>query len=276
MALPDKINKHVWLKLLRGMAMSHGEYRVMVNMFTYTDAKGRGAHPGLVRIASDAGVTRNTARGALAMATEVGWLKLTRKGGNHVAKGLADEYELAIPKALLPLNGKGSTRDPLEEKGSVGDPLEEQELVDIATASESRRGQFEHPRGEEGVNLSTLKGSVGVPPSDQYIKSASSSDALHASDSSNRVDSARPSGPKQASSAKVGDQSLWDLGGAGPPCLQGYTWEDLQDDIELLEEWLDNWFGLDGWEPSTAAGMWESGSHPRVIWNKINADRRVA
>ena len=92
-------SKLVWQKSLRGMAgFTSAEFRVLMMMSTYTDAKGCGAHPGMDRLASDSCVDRRTAQRAAASLIKKGWLICKRKGGNEVGWRVRSPWNHEITK----------------------------------------------------------------------------------------------------------------------------------------------------------------------------------
>lgn len=92
-------SKLTYLKSLRGQKMSHGAYRVLVEVFNYTGASGRHAHPGERRLADDTGIAVRTVRAHLKWLTENGYLIKGPRGhggGGH-GPGLATLYAVALP-----------------------------------------------------------------------------------------------------------------------------------------------------------------------------------
>ena len=208
-------SKLVWQKSLRGMAgFTSAEFRVLMMMSTYTDAKGCGAHPGMDRLASDSCVDRRTAQRAAASLIKKGWLICKRKGGNEVGWRVADEYELADPAAIH----KGGMTPPLVKSGRA------------ALKTEGRRD-------------TALKGGIedtGRAVSDRPIRSLhqiqASSDHHPSSDGSRRGRSAGQTGSLREVSADESDhlEVVEDFAiNLQPP--RGLGWDDLKEDFELLE-----------------------------------------
>ncbi|WP_146070939.1 hypothetical protein [Arthrobacter sp. B1805] len=141
----EKPSKLDWQKSLRGVDLSHAEYRVLMTISTYTDGNLRNARPGLSRIIADACVNAKTARAALKSLTTKGYLMCTGEGGNQFGKGKANVYAipLSVPKvgsdSLSSDTGKGATE---------WDP------------SNSPKGPTQYPPSE------ALKGTSDYPPSD--------------------------------------------------------------------------------------------------------------
>lgn len=229
--------KHTWHKNLRGADLTHAEYRVLITVSTYADAKGCRAHPGIDRLARDVCMDKRNVRRAIKSLIDKQWLTLARKGGNDVGYRMADEYELRIPDSLAkeglttPLNDAGESDGETETRG-----------VDTA----------------QGVLSVHRKGGLTTPPS--ITTSSNPKNASSATES--RPHSAAASGSKQASPEPV------------PNPHSNYTWDDFIADFDAFEEWIDYWLGLDPVEMSTAHGMWENERHPKAIYNTIVARRR--
>lgn len=91
-------DKFAYVKLLAGRSdLTHAEYRALVSVWNYTDAAGRCAHPGPLRIGRDMGnLTAEHATRTLRSLVRKGYLHVTRPGGT-TTNGGANEYELALP-----------------------------------------------------------------------------------------------------------------------------------------------------------------------------------
>jgi len=161
---PAALTKLQWQKHLRGAPLTHSEYRVLMTISTYTDARGLHAHPGWDRIAEDANVDRRTARRAVKALIRFGWLTLTAKGGNAVAYRAADEYALGTPA-----HPKGVNTTPLDRAQTVhkGD-----NLTPLAGVQSSPQGGQPRPsKGGgnvlgRGVSVAPHQITTSDPPSD--------------------------------------------------------------------------------------------------------------
>ena len=95
-------SKLTWQKRLRGVDLTHAEYRVLMTICSYTDETLGNAHPGWARISEGAHVDPKTAKRAVASLIDKGWLILTARGGNDVGKGRAHVYALGSPPIHKP------------------------------------------------------------------------------------------------------------------------------------------------------------------------------
>jgi hypothetical protein len=108
-------SKLTYLKSLRGHQMSPSAYRVLVEVFNYTNASGGHAHPGERRLAEDTGLAVRSVRAHLKWLTDNGYLKKGPRGhgGGGQGPGWATVYAVALP-AGRPLSTSGfpSTHGP--------------------------------------------------------------------------------------------------------------------------------------------------------------------
>lgn len=270
-------NKMTWQKELRGAELTHAEFRVLVTISTYADAEGRRAHPGWDRITVDARVDKRTAQRAVKSLIGKKWLILVRKGGNQVGYRIADEYELTSPNA-----SKGGEDVPLPDGG---ESLPDQGANDPGALRDESRGRV--VAMHEGWHGAAEKGGEDVPPSGHIHQVQESARSAASSEAEPRGHSAPPSGARQA--VTPDSELASSLGGEAssdpprddereptPPPPPGLTWNDLRDDFDLLEEWLDQHLGVIGFDLSTASGMWEDDRHPKAIFNTIRSRRNSA
>lgn len=163
-------SKHTWYKHLREANLTHAEYRVLVTVSTYADAKGCRAHPGIERLARDACMDKRNVKRAIKSLIDKQWLILTRKGGNEVGYRMADEYELTTPEDI--------------HKGRLTTPLSGDETRGVESA--------------QGVLSVQGKGGLTTPPS-----ITTSSDHFSSSATKSRPLSAAATGSKRASTDPV-------------------------------------------------------------------------
>ncbi|MBF6328511.1 GntR family transcriptional regulator [Nocardia transvalensis] len=113
------MNKFAWLEALRGVDLTHAEYRVAVNLSTWANGDLTNAYPGKEALAEAAGVSMPTLKKALRSLTEKGWVVLVERGGNQYWKGKANVYSLTVPKGangLPPSSSQGGK--PFSQGGS--------------------------------------------------------------------------------------------------------------------------------------------------------------
>jgi hypothetical protein len=79
--------------------MSSGAYRVLVEVFNYTDESGRHAYPGERRLAEDTGMSQRTVRDHLKWLAHNGYLFKGARGhgGGGRGRGIATVYAVALP-----------------------------------------------------------------------------------------------------------------------------------------------------------------------------------
>ncbi|MCV7195398.1 helix-turn-helix domain-containing protein [Mycobacterium angelicum] len=92
------MDKFAYLKSLRGRTIPPSAYRVLVEMWNYSDENGRNAYPGAERLSEDTGLTVRAVRKQLAWLEEMGYL-IKEKGGG---RGRATVYSLALPGEQAP------------------------------------------------------------------------------------------------------------------------------------------------------------------------------
>lgn len=102
-------SKLTWLTSLRGADLTHGEFRVLTILGTYSSGDGTNAHPGISRLAADCVMTERHVQRVLRALVGKGAIRETALGGNAVRKGWASVYAV---------NLKGDIRD---SKGDIPD-----------------------------------------------------------------------------------------------------------------------------------------------------------
>lgn len=240
-------SKLTWLRDLRGRGLSPVQFTVLVAMFSYTDKKGGGAHPGWARLQQDTLLDLRTIKRAVRDLVELGYLIQTAEGGNQYGKGRANEYALgdltkiregghlmhpltkSLARALTPGNRRPSDRELAVEK--------DRQLAALQAAIGAEGVHPVQPRGTSGA----LEGVHGMTP--------------------HQITTSDPSIiPPPAAS--------------GPDTAIDDLWKTLRGDFAALEGWLLKSLGaLTAEESSTALGMWEKNEHPKAIANTIKAGR---
>lgn len=127
----EGITKMQYPTKLRAADLTHAEYRVLMTLWTYSDAGMASAYPSKARIASDCGASVSTVKRALADLQEKGYVSLDSRGGWRDGKNMANAYHLELPPSevgspMTPPGGHsrtdcGATHEPLS--GHVPDPL---------------------------------------------------------------------------------------------------------------------------------------------------------
>lgn len=128
------------MKKLRGADLTNAERNVLIMVFTYTDQHGRGAFPGIRRLAADSGVTEKYLKTCLRRLVAEGWLAVQAPGGNQYGKGTATTYALGAGPCI-PQKGEGG---------------------DCPDNGDRKRDTQLPARGE----LSSASGELSCPPSD--------------------------------------------------------------------------------------------------------------
>ncbi|MBM4640466.1 hypothetical protein GS448_15855 [Rhodococcus hoagii] len=142
----ESVSKLEWLAGLRGVDLTHAEFRVLVTLFTYTDASLSNAYPSKATLAEVAKVTPRTLTTSLRTLQKKGLARIVRQGGNQYGKGTANVWELlphsypkgvtegspsARPKGIPdipPSRGEGGPSVPVKgvpeyrSRGSLSDP----------------------------------------------------------------------------------------------------------------------------------------------------------
>lgn len=77
---PDREVYDAWMRTLRGADITHAEFSVLANLSTYADS-GMIARPGFARLIDAACVNEKTARKALRVLEDKGWIELVERGG---------------------------------------------------------------------------------------------------------------------------------------------------------------------------------------------------
>ncbi|NKZ88804.1 hypothetical protein GS966_02530 [Rhodococcus hoagii] len=90
----ESVSKLEWLAGLRGADLTHAEFRVLVTLFTYTDASLSNAYPSKATLAEAAKVTPRTLAASLRTLQKKGLARIARQGGNQYGKGTANVWEL--------------------------------------------------------------------------------------------------------------------------------------------------------------------------------------
>ncbi|WP_155771685.1 helix-turn-helix domain-containing protein [Mycobacterium asiaticum] len=96
----DRINKIAYLECLRRVKLPDGAVRVLVALFTYSDASGGNIRPGIKRLAGDCCMGQSTVRRHLDLLVERGFIRQVyrggRTGGGHA---YASGYQLCQPNS---------------------------------------------------------------------------------------------------------------------------------------------------------------------------------
>lgn len=97
---PDsgRTSKLAWFSKLRGVDLSHTEFRVLTVLMTYTNADGTNAHPGVARLARDCQMTERSIQRILRALEDKRAITITQVGGNQNWKGCATVYRVNTPK----------------------------------------------------------------------------------------------------------------------------------------------------------------------------------
>jgi hypothetical protein len=149
--MPHKgFSKLTYLKSLRGHKMSPRAYRVLVEVFNYTDESGRHAYPGERRLAEDTGMSQRTVRDHLKWLAHNGYLIKGARGhgGGGRGQGIATVYAVDLPAGCpLPTGEIPSTyrRDEFDLPAPArppSDPLTPDPLSDHV--QESRAAEETH------------------------------------------------------------------------------------------------------------------------------------
>ena len=90
---------------------------VLWTISRFMDGDGTGAHPGLERIAKDAGLSLPAVKLHIEIAAERGWLR--RKRNHKTRYGIGYEYIAAIPEGATSLPGKHTTGKRDAAKGAT-------------------------------------------------------------------------------------------------------------------------------------------------------------
>lgn len=95
-----RFNKLSYLQLLRGAALTHSQYRVLVTILTYASEDGTNAHPGYRRIAEECRMSNGTVSKAIKQLKAAGWLRETSRGTRGEGGRDAAVFALRIPAHL--------------------------------------------------------------------------------------------------------------------------------------------------------------------------------
>ena len=91
-------SKLAYLKDLHGCPMKPSTFRVLVTVFSYTNANGHNAFPGSARLARDCCMSVDTVNRALKELVADGWLRRVSRGGRSSdGAHWAAEYTLTTP-----------------------------------------------------------------------------------------------------------------------------------------------------------------------------------
>lgn len=94
----QKFSKLTYLKDLRGCRMKPSAFRVLVTVFSYTNAGGHHAFPGSPRLAEDCCMSVDTVNRSLKELVMMGWLRRVSRGGRSGdGAHWAAEYALTTP-----------------------------------------------------------------------------------------------------------------------------------------------------------------------------------
>jgi hypothetical protein len=134
-------DKHAYLKALRGCRdLSHADFRLLVMVLTYTDARGRNAFPGARNLAADMGVKdADAVRARLSDLVSRGYLTVMSAGGS--VKGgtrQANSYEVWLPGTATTGDQPGgsdvlTTRAEVGESREIDHPAREQRPPGVAS-----------------------------------------------------------------------------------------------------------------------------------------------
>lgn len=100
------MDKFAWQKALRGAKdLTHAEFRVLVNLATWTDEQLGNAFPGNAQLFEAACVSQPTGKKALRTLQDKGWLILQHRGGGRRpgGNGISNVYSVTTPKGVSQL-----------------------------------------------------------------------------------------------------------------------------------------------------------------------------
>jgi Helix-turn-helix domain len=96
--ITNTFDKFAYLKALRGARLQASHFRVLVELWNRSDAKGERAFPGLAMLASDCVLSVSTVTRALNALQELGWIHQDLRGGRSGnGRAWASVYSLTIP-----------------------------------------------------------------------------------------------------------------------------------------------------------------------------------
>jgi hypothetical protein len=122
--LEKVFDKHEWVKAVRGADISSSEYRVLLNVYSYTNGAGERAYPSVARLAQDCRLSESSVKNSLRALEKMAWLRKVKRGGrsgNGTTR--ATEYALAYPISTgneLPVQtlSTGKTEDVNRQNGA--------------------------------------------------------------------------------------------------------------------------------------------------------------
>lgn len=109
-----------------GADLSNAEFRVLVVLGTYSNARSANAHPALSRLVAETGCSKSTVWAALKRLEELGYIEKIKQGGNQVRRGVANVYRLKDPHAATPqgfderTEGSGERTEGFDERTPSG------------------------------------------------------------------------------------------------------------------------------------------------------------
>lgn len=225
-----------WLKAVWESNLAPLE-RLVAAVFADHAGSDRTAYVALDRLCQRSGLGRTSAQQHRRGLIQAGWLVEVRGATQHSAA----HYELAIPDAG-------------DEAGtSIGHAVPSSK--DSADTQDAGRRQLEGAtsRQAEGAGRRHLTNSEPLAGTNSRTTSAAS----------HRPDSARVSASRSGAMQRGATKN-------STPPPPGHDWDDLLDDWDLFEQWLDEHLpSLDDMAYRTVTGMWERGAHPLAILNAL-------
>ena len=113
--------RFAWMEALRGADLTHAEYRVAVNLWTYARADLTNARPGPATLREAARVNEKTLKKALRALEANGWIRVTEQGGSEPGgPRRATVYALTFPTGGTEYPGSNIETGGSEYPGSGG------------------------------------------------------------------------------------------------------------------------------------------------------------
>ncbi|MEV6660627.1 hypothetical protein [Nocardia fluminea] len=115
-----RLDKFAWMEALRGADLTHAEYRVAANLWTYARADLTNARPGPVTLREAARVNEKTLKKALSALVAKGWIRITEQGGSEPGgTRRATVYALTFPTGGSEYPGSNTETGGSEYPGSA-------------------------------------------------------------------------------------------------------------------------------------------------------------
>lgn len=116
-------NKIAYFECLRGIQLDKGALRVLVDLFTYSDADGGNIYPGIERLAEDCCMGESTVSAHLKLLTERGFIRQEYRGGRKgKPRNYASRYRLCMPPTTSEKSEVVSESTTSEKSEVVGRP----------------------------------------------------------------------------------------------------------------------------------------------------------